>query len=45
MSHKTTNNTMSHSDGKITKNTKEKLNICRNHLFRLKEREKQDADG
>jgi len=35
-----TNNTTLHSDDEITKNTKEKIDICGNHLVRLKERGK-----
>jgi len=31
---------MLRSDDEIKKTQKEKLNICGNHLFRLKEREK-----
>ena len=44
--HKTTNNTTSHLDDEITKKTqKKKFDICENHLFRLKEKEKKDIDG
>ena len=41
MAHKTMNNTMLHSHNEITeKKNKKILDIRRNHLFRLKDREK-----
>jgi hypothetical protein len=40
-SHKTTNNTTPHSDNEIIKNTKEKFNLCENHLSILKEEKKR----
>ena len=40
-----TTNTTPHSDDEITKKTQKKLNICKNHLFRSKEREKKDVEG
>jgi len=36
---------MLHLDDEITKNTKEKFDICENHLFKLKENGKKDVDG
>jgi len=36
MLHKMTNNTTLQLDDEITKTEKEKLDICENHLFRLK---------
>jgi len=45
MSPKTTNNTTPQSDDEITKTQKEKLDICENHLFRLKEKKKKRCIG
>jgi len=44
-SHKTTNNTTPQLDDEITKTQKEKLDICENHLFRLKKKRKKDVEG
>jgi len=40
-----TNNTTSHLDDEITKKQKEKLDMCENHLFRLKEKREKYVDG
>jgi len=40
--HKTTDNTTLQLDDEITK---EKFDICENHLFRLKEKRKKDVEG
>jgi len=40
-----TNNTTPHLNDEITRNTKGKLDICKNHLFRLKEKLKKDVEG
>ncbi|AES70643.1 hypothetical protein MTR_3g060680 [Medicago truncatula] len=42
--HKTTKNTTPQLDDEITKTKKGKLDICKNHLFRLKEKRKKDVE-
>jgi len=44
-SHKTTNNTTPHLDDEITKKNTKKLDVCENHLFRLKEKGKKMLRG
>jgi hypothetical protein len=39
-------NTMPHLDDEITnKKTQEKFNLCENHLFYIKRREKKSVEG